>query len=80
MVTFILLVIGGLNWGLEIFDLGLERWVGEGSVVAQVVYALVALSAIFELATHKKNCKACGSKGGGMQGGAPAGNPNAGGM
>lgn len=61
-VTFILLVIGGLNWGLEIFGTGIGKFLP--MMVSKVVYALVALSAIYELATHKNCCKMCDS---GMQ-------------
>jgi hypothetical protein len=58
MVTFILLVVGGLNWLLVgLFDWGVANVVGAG--VAQLVYILVGLSAIYEVATHKGNCKAC---------------------
>jgi uncharacterized membrane protein YuzA (DUF378 family) len=59
-VTFILLVIGGLNWGLEAFGTGIGHWVGES--LAMVIYVLVGLSALFELFTHKKNCKDCEAK------------------
>jgi uncharacterized protein len=65
MVTFILLVVGGLNWLLY----GLLGWEigslvgGMDSMIAKVIYILVGLSAIYELATHKKSCKECGSGG-----------------
>ncbi len=63
MVTFLLLVVGGVNWLL----FGLLGWEigslvgGMDSMVAKVIYILVGLSAIYELATHKKSCKECGS-------------------
>lgn len=63
MVTFILLVVGGLNWLLY----GLLGWEigslvgGMGSPIAKIIYILVGLSAIYELVTHKKGCKVCGS-------------------
>lgn len=45
-IAFILVIIGGLNWGLVIFDQNLvEMLLGEG-VLASIVYALVALSAL----------------------------------
>jgi len=70
MVTFILLVVGGLNWGLV--GLGGESWnvvalLGEG--IARLVYVLVGIAAVVELATHKKCCTTCGmgmSREGGM--------------
>jgi len=59
MVAFILLVVGGLNWGLEVFNFGIGSW-GLPEMLVTAVYALVGLSAIYEIATHKSNCKSCG--------------------
>lgn len=60
MVTFILLVIGGLNWGLVALGYNLvDGLLGQGSTLSALVYGLVGLSAIVEIATHKKNCKYC---------------------
>ena len=61
MAAFCLLVVGGLNWLLEAFGYGIGNYVPV--VVAQVVYVLVGLSAIYEAATHKANCKVCGGTG-----------------
>ena len=66
IIAFILLVIGGLNWGL----IGIGGFVGAnwnviglllGSVpvVAWIVYILVGLSALLLLFTHKKDCRTC---------------------
>ncbi len=63
-ISFILLIIGGLNWGLVLFGSGVEGLVG--SSVANVIYALVALAAIYEVVCHKGMCKACDSRGGSM--------------
>ena len=63
MVAFILLVIGGLNWllvGLFGWDIG-TLFGGMGAVVSRIIYVLVGLSAIWEVAMHKQNCKMCGS-------------------
>ncbi len=63
MVTFILLVIGGLNWllvGLGVWDIG-NLFGGQTAAVSKLIYVLVGLSAVVELATHKKNCKCCNS-------------------
>jgi uncharacterized protein len=63
MVTFGLLVIGGLNWLLVAFKFNLvDSIFGQGSTIAMLVYILVGLSAIFEAATHKSNCKCCDGK------------------
>ncbi len=58
MITFALLVIGGLNWGLMLFDLDIATW-GLPSGLIDTVYALVALSALYEGATHMSRCKEC---------------------
>lgn len=64
MVTFILLVVGGLNWGLYAFDFNLvEKLLGSWPTVEMIVYVLVGLSAVFEIVTHKSNCKECSSGG-----------------
>ncbi len=62
MVAFILLVVGGLNWllvGLFGWDIGM-LFGGMGAALSRIIYVLVGLSAIYEIATHKKNCKMCG--------------------
>ena len=62
MVTFILLVVGGLNWllfGLLGWDIGALVG-GMDSMLAKIIYILVGLSAIYELVTHKSSCKQCG--------------------
>lgn len=61
MVTFILLVVGGLNWllvGLFGFDLVASIF-GEMSAISKIVYVLVGVSAIVEIAIHRKTCKMC---------------------
>lgn len=59
-VTFILLVIGGLNWLLTAFDWNIvERVFGAESSLSTVVYVLVGLSAIVQVITHKSYCKYC---------------------
>lgn len=61
MVAFLLLVIGGLNWlavGLFGWDVG-QLFGGMEAVVSRVIYVLVGLSAIYEVAMHKSNCKMC---------------------
>ncbi len=61
MITFILLVIGGLNWLLVgILGWDISVWLGGmDSAISRTIYILVGLSALYELATHKANCKAC---------------------
>lgn len=61
MVTFVLLVVGGLNWllvGLFSWDVG-ELFGGMSATVSRAIYVLVGLSALYEVFTHKANCKSC---------------------
>lgn len=78
-ITFILLIIGGLNWlALALFkwDVGSLFPGGMGGPIAKIIYILVGVSAIYEIAVHKKICKSCqammmkksGSMGGSMGG------------
>ena len=49
-IALILLVIGGINWGLVgIFELDLVAYLfgGAASVVSRMIYILVALSAVW---------------------------------
>ncbi len=50
-IALILLVIGGLNWGLVgIWNFDLVAWVfGAMSVVAKIVYILVGVSALWTI-------------------------------
>ncbi|OHB18255.1 MAG: hypothetical protein A2666_00610 [Parcubacteria group bacterium RIFCSPHIGHO2_01_FULL_47_10b] len=61
-VTFILLVIGGLNWllfGIFNWELGQNLFGGMDSGLSTVVYVLIGLSALYEIFTHKQTCKLC---------------------
>ena len=56
-IAFILLVIGGLNWGLEVLGYGLGNYLP--AMLMTIVYALVGLSALYEIFSHKGRCKEC---------------------
>lgn len=61
MVSFILLVIGGVNWLLFAFGWNLVSVIfGAGGTLSMIVYILIGLAAILEAVTHGKNCKMCG--------------------
>ncbi len=61
MIAFILVVAGGLNWGLiGFFNYNLVAEVLGG--VETVVYMLVGLSTVYIAFTHKTDCKVCGGK------------------
>ncbi len=66
MIAFILLVIGGLNWGL----IGIGEFMGSNwnvvhlifgawPAVEWIIYILVGIATIYELIIHKKNCTMC---------------------
>jgi hypothetical protein len=60
-ITFTLLIIGGLNWllvGLFSWDIG-QIFGGQIALISQIIYVLVGLSAIYQISTHKKDCKIC---------------------
>lgn len=64
MLAFLLIVVGGLNWGLVgAFDFNLvNKLLGSWPMVERVVYILVGLAAILEAVTHSKNCRTCSTK------------------
>lgn len=50
-LTFILVMVGGLNWGLiGFFNFDLVGYVfGEMSILSRIIYSLVGLSAVYLL-------------------------------
>lgn len=65
-VAWILIIIGGLNWllvGLGGFMGG--NWnlvnliLGSWPMLEWLVYILVGAAAVYEIVTHRKNCKEC---------------------
>jgi hypothetical protein len=61
MVTFLLVMVGALNWGLvgllrfNLVETVLGSWPG----LVMVVYVLVGASAVYEFATHQSRCNDC---------------------
>lgn len=64
MVTFILVVVGALNWGLVgLLNFNLVNAIlGSWPTVENLVYILVGLSAVYLLVTHMSDCKLCSVK------------------
>lgn len=59
-ISFVLLVIGGLNWLLVGFGWNLvDAIFGAGSTGSKIIYIIVGLSALYLLFSHKKTCKMC---------------------
>ena len=67
IIAFILIAIGGLNWGFIGLGwlAGNKDWnvvhmlLGSSMALEAVVYVLVGLSAAWMLVTHKRACRAC---------------------
>lgn len=54
IVAAVLLVVGGLNWGLAVFDFNLVNALfGAIPVVEKAVYALVGLAALYQAVSLK---------------------------
>jgi len=60
IIAFVLLVVGGLNWGLVALGYNVVDMIfGVGSALGRIVYALVGLSAVYLAVAHKGACKTC---------------------
>ncbi len=60
-ITFILLIIGGINWllvGALGWDIG-EFFGGQEAIVSRIIYILVGLAAIKEIFMHRAICCCC---------------------
>jgi hypothetical protein len=55
VIVAILLVVGGLNWGLVgLFDFDLVATIfGKGAVLSRVVYSLVGFCAVYQILQWK---------------------------
>jgi uncharacterized protein len=51
IVTLVLVIVGGLNWGLVgLADLDVVAAIfGAGSIVSRIIYVLVGLSALYQI-------------------------------
>ena len=60
-VAYLLLWVGGLNWGLVgLFHYNLvSALFGGWPMLESLVYVLVGASALYTLATHKNYCMVC---------------------
>lgn len=63
MVTYVLVVVGALNWGLMgLFDFNLVHMVLAGVGVGMLekwVYVLVGVSAVYDFVKHMSYCRMC---------------------
>ena len=63
-LAYLLLWVGGLNWGLiGLFNYNLvETLLGSWPALIQWAYILVGVSTLYVLFTHKNDCKICSKK------------------
>lgn len=69
MVTFVLLIVGGLNWllvGVFMWDISAILG-GMSAPLSRLIYVAVGIAAVYELFTHKKNCYVCMGGAGGKK-------------
>lgn len=60
-ITFMVLIIGGLNWlflGLFGTELG-SLFGGSEALLSRSIYILFGLAAVYELMNHKEDCAKC---------------------
>lgn len=64
MLTYLLIVIGALNWGLVgLFGFNLVSYLfGFMPLLEKAVYVVVGAAAVYEVIGHKAICKVCGKK------------------
>jgi hypothetical protein len=64
VLSFVLVVVGAMNWGLVgLFDFNLVDMVfGAVEWLERLVYVLVGVAGAVLIATHKKDCKVCVEK------------------
>jgi uncharacterized membrane protein YuzA (DUF378 family) len=63
-IAFILVIVGGLNWGLVgLFQLDLvARIFGDASMISRIIYVLVGLAAIYGIFKGLSCRKSCNTQ------------------
>lgn len=61
IISYVLLFVGGLNWGLVgLFNFNLVMVLfGSWPMLESLVYILVGLATVYLIVTHKSYCKYC---------------------
>ncbi|MBI4009344.1 DUF378 domain-containing protein [Candidatus Roizmanbacteria bacterium] len=64
LLTYSLVVIGALNWGLVgLLNFNLvNALLGSWPTVEKLLYIIVGASAIYDFTMHQRYCKYCGEK------------------
>lgn len=62
LVSYLLVFVGGLNWGLVgLFNFNLVNSVlGVAPTAEKLVYVLVGVATVYLVATHRADCRVCG--------------------
>ena len=64
MVSFILVIVGGLNWGVTALGLNVVKLIfGSVPALESLIYILVGLSALYLIFKHPRECKVCAKEG-----------------
>ena len=67
IVSFTLVIVGALNWGLfGLFNFDLIEAILGGilnGVIAEIIYTLVGIAGVYLLVTHMKECTTCSEMG-----------------
>ena len=64
MIAFVLVMIGGLNWGLTALGYNVVNMIlGAWPPVEMIVYLLVGISAVYLIVSHKGTCSTCRADG-----------------
>lgn len=64
IIAYILLFVGGLNWGLVgLFNFNVVNSIlGGMPPVENLVYVLVGVATVYIIATHRTDCRVCSGK------------------
>ena len=64
MLSFALVVVGAINWGLVgLMDVNLVTMLfGNSPMLVQAVYVAVGVAGLFLVFSHSKDCKVCINK------------------
>ncbi|HLC77807.1 MAG TPA: DUF378 domain-containing protein [Candidatus Nanoarchaeia archaeon] len=54
-IALVLVIIGGLNWGFAVFNFNLVETLFKTGIIADIIYALVGLSAVWMIFYAAKN-------------------------
>ena len=63
MVSFVLVIVGAINWGLVgLINYNLVNMIFGSIGLENIVYILVGIAGVYIGATHMNDCKICSKK------------------